>query len=305
VNSRWALLIIIAMIIAGFYLRNTERKKPPPELPVEVKNVEIKKTVLPPLQSPQPKMTLAQLPQQQPKPNPQSPHAYPQPPAGLVEFEIVNGVAIAFGDVILGKPDIAEVLAHGFYEPPTKPGLWGKEIPYLIAPDLPDPDRIMRAITLLNEKTSVKFVPFNGQADAIVFQRGDEHCYSYLGRVGGQQPIMLSDPCRTQEILHELLHALGLIHEHSRMDRDNYVDVVWENIDERYKVQFSMVPEKLMERVKGTAFDFQSIMLYAPNAFAASPELLTLKSKTGQPIAPIKEGLSPLDLQKIEALYAK
>lgn len=55
----------------------------------------------------------------------------------------------------------------------------------------------------------------------------------HVGRKGGRQHIMLGSGCFAKGIgtvLHELLHALGLDHEHQRPDRDAFIDVHHQNI---------------------------------------------------------------------------
>lgn len=60
-------------------------------------------------------------------------------------------------------------------------------------------------------------------------------CSSYVGRIGGHQTISVGNEdqsivCKRGNIVHEIAHALGFFHEHSRPDRDDYVDVLWNNV---------------------------------------------------------------------------
>ena len=59
-------------------------------------------------------------------------------------------------------------------------------------------------------------------------------CDSRIGFKGGRHVVKLSDGCLDPEelgaIQHEVLHALGFFHEHSRKDRDDFVEVNWPNV---------------------------------------------------------------------------
>ena len=52
-----------------------------------------------------------------------------------------------------------------------------------------------------------------------------------LGRVGGEQMISIGPNClREGVIIHEIFHALGFFHEHSRPDRDDYIRIDYDNL---------------------------------------------------------------------------
>merc|ERR1719359_1892700 len=96
-------------------------------------------------------------------------------------------------------------------------------------------------------------------------------CYSYVGMVPskGSQQLQLHHPGCTSvgTAIHELGHALGMAHEQSRPDRDNYVRVNWQNIEPSKRSQF--------EVVKGAYthgdYDPLSIMHYDRFAFSVDP----------------------------------
>ena len=45
--------------------------------------------------------------------------------------------------------------------------------------------------------------------------------------------------------IHELGHALGLVHEHQRSDRDQYVIINTENIDPEYLFAFDCLSQSI------------------------------------------------------------
>lgn len=57
-------------------------------------------------------------------------------------------------------------------------------------------------------------------------------CYSYVGRQQNGQVVSLNrNGCvHLSVVQHELLHALGFRHEHSRSDRDSHVQILTQNI---------------------------------------------------------------------------
>lgn len=228
-----------------------------------------------------------------------------QAPKGTVPYELYGNFVVAYGDVLLGAPTVDDFPKNGFIESP-KIKLWSvAEIPYSIDSGLTNPERVLRTIEYFNSQSPVRFVPYDGQQpDSIVFMPGDDQCLSYVGRVGGHQPIYLAAKCGEREIAHELLHVLGFMHEQSRPDRDRYVRIHWQNIEEEKKSQFVMAPEALFETFKNRPFDYRSAMLYPPDAFAKERGLITLET-LGQPIDPVQTGISEEDMNRLYLLYNK
>jgi len=149
----------------------------------------------------------------------------------------------------------------------------------------------------------IRFVPYTNQKNAIVFDNGTDHCKSYVGFVGGLQQIWLNGECAPKEIAHEILHALGFIHEQNRSDRDKFIQVLADNIDDRYRNNFERLPDDWM-RVSGSSnFDFDSLMLYPAWMFAKNGQ------DTMKPVAPenrIQPGqtLSAQDIERLNQAYA-
>ena len=52
-----------------------------------------------------------------------------------------------------------------------------------------------------------------------------------VGKQGGRQLIYIADRNVAGIIAHEIMHSLGIYHEMSRKDRDNYITINWGNIE--------------------------------------------------------------------------
>ncbi|KAJ0029139.1 hypothetical protein NQD34_004136, partial [Periophthalmus magnuspinnatus] len=103
-------------------------------------------------------------------------------------------------------------------------------------------------------------------------------CWSYIGRqwwTRSQKLSLSKNGCLyTSTIQHELLHALGFAHEHSRSDRDSHVTILYDNISSNKKHNF----RKYRTNNLYTPYDFNSVMQYYNYAWSKNGRP-TLQSK--------------------------
>jgi hypothetical protein len=146
-------------------------------------------------------------------------------------------------------------------------------VPYEIDTSLPNQGRIVAAIASWQQSTGVQIAPHQGEPDYVYFTTGTG-CYSSVGRQGGKQTILLSDACDTANVIHELGHTLGLLHEHTRLDRDQFISVTWSNIPVGWQNQFQEVDPASTQNIG--VYDYCSIMHY--------PQIAGGYNNQGQPV---------------------
>ncbi|GAU99328.1 hypothetical protein RvY_10349 [Ramazzottius varieornatus] len=197
---------------------------------------------------------------------------------------------------------------------PTK--RWtNQKVPYVIDPKFTASQRavVEVAIAQINNSTNVLLVLRTTETSYIFIQAGavNTGCYSYVGRVGGRQIVNLQVPvpgygtCITVGIaVHEITHAIGFYHEQSRTDRDNHVEINWNNINPNQRHNFNNYDEKTITHF-GQPYDYDSVMHYGKYDFAIDRNVWTIRGKEPYEDTPIgqRRGLSPIDIAKMNAMY--
>jgi hypothetical protein len=227
-----------------------------------------------------------------------------------IGYASTRGYAVAEGDILLGRIDELSAMERGEAEPPrsaVKPDmLWaGGVIPYAFDGSLSAEGlaAAQAAIDHWNTHTNVRLTPHAGEADVVVFQGGDG-CSSYVGRIGGAQPIMLGEGCYAGQAIHEIGHAAGLWHEQSRADRDSHVQVLLENVIPGHEGNFATYVAQGFAGADVGGYDDGSIMHYGSFFFSVDGEP-TITRLDGSLIDPQREALTPGDLGGIAALYGQ
>ena len=98
-------------------------------------------------------------------------------------------------------------------------------------------------------------------------------------------------------------HAIGFLHEHTRPDRDEHVDIVYDNMIIGFEREFYKEDEKRVNTL-GVGYDYNSIMHYSHNTFSQNKGYLSTII-AHDPNIPVggAAALSSLDIVKTNILY--
>lgn len=132
-------------------------------------------------------------------------------------------------------------------------------------------------------------------------------CFSAVGYLAKVQQMNLQvyplgKGCfRTGSILHEFMHVLGFYHQQSDANRDDYIQVIYENIIPGKEFNFDKYSSSMVTDFD-QGYDYNSCMHFGPGAFSNNGK------DTIVPLDPSAEigqrvGLSEKDRNKINIMY--
>ncbi len=217
--------------------------------------------------------------------------------ATLVRARLANAASQADS----GVPP-TEMMGIGL--PPDSAFLWNNGVvPFVVDAGLPDAGRVTSAIAHIHENTGIRFVARTNQADYVRFVRNPDAGWSSspIGRRGGEQLIRLSDGASMGTVVHECFHSLGVLHEQSRCDRDSFVKINYENIEDGFESNFDKFCDGFDDYFD---YDYDSIMHYPAKAFSKNGQATIVALKSGVTIGQ-RTGLSFGDRITIAHMYAR
>ncbi|KFB53863.1 AGAP010764-PA-like protein [Anopheles sinensis] len=169
-------------------------------------------------------------------------------------------------------------------------------------------EHIKRGMRQLEAVTCLKFVTYEPKhTDYVRVMGTGSGCYSSVGRRGGAQnlnlqPYPLEQGCfRSATIVHEFIHALGFYHQQSASDRDEYVDIIWENIEDGKEHNFNIYENSIVTDFS-VRYDYGSVMHYSSTAFSKNGQR-TIVPKDPNAAIGQRVGMSERDISKLNHMY--
>ena len=226
----------------------------------------------------------------------------------LLPYVSIDGMAVYEGDILLGPVSDFQApttpVVNGVQNGVATRNLgsrWDDGIVYYDLNGHPGSSTILDAMADIEGKTSIRFIPWTSQSSHIRFINGSG-CWSYIGQGTGVQDISLQSPgCVHRGVAeHEIFHALGVYHEQSRNDRDQYVTINFANISPGFSGNFNIAGNS--EDIG--PYDYDSIMHYGRYAFSIQSGVLeTITTKPPGISIGNRTYLSDGDIHSIQTMY--
>lgn len=185
--------------------------------------------------------------------------------------------------------------------------LWPSgKVPFVFSEGYPYQQSILDAMHEIEIHSRIRFCQRHNETNYVeIIKDMSDHNYANVGMQGGKQTANIK---MGYHGLHELLHTIGLIHEHKRSDRDDFVTLDYSHIEHGMNnLDFT----KETDSLNLTEYDPHSV-LHQPTpikgwgGYPPDQEIRTMywKVDKGKDLGPTRwTELSPLDIVGINALY--
>jgi astacin len=229
----------------------------------------------------------------------------------LVTYRVVDGFAVAFGDIILGPVEEIErrKQASGRREAAVVSEairLWpNATVSYVLDSGLSAAvrERFLEAVAQWEADTPLRFVPPTSETSYVRVRQSSEDsgscvAFASVGRATGETTISLEPSCPLDVVIHEMGHTVGLWHEQQRQDRDRYIELLYSNLE---KTRLSDYDTKILAGSDDGPYDYSSLMHYSlyGGSRNGKPTMRTLPP--GLPLGGSR--LSPGDIDAVRRLY--
>ncbi len=151
-------------------------------------------------------------------------------------------------------------------------------------------------------KTNVRFKERTNESTYVTISSSGSHSNSgiaTLGSNGSRGFIRLGTRATAVVIIHEIGHTLGYIHEQNRSDRDNYVRILFDNIENDRQDQFF---KSSSASLITNALDLNSTMMYGSYTFSKNGRP-TITDLNGNVLQQRQARISSGDIAGTNAVY--
>ncbi|XP_050078368.1 astacin-like [Anopheles maculipalpis] len=170
------------------------------------------------------------------------------------------------------------------------------------------------AFAQFENNTCVRFVPRTNETRFVNITNVNAGCAAHVGRLAVPyvNNLNLQTPGCMWQVgtpVHEMMHTLGFLHEHSRPDRDEYIIILYQNLAPFYQnpgfISGNLDKDDIDDGTDyGVPYNYGSVMHYSRYAAAISRQRPVLVNK--QPYIGDfgnTEGLSAGDVAQLMARY--